>query len=333
MSHNNLSTTNINKLNQWLGNSGLTWEKSQLTDGFYHSMIAIDDKITLSVEVAGNPDNPPLVLIMGLGSQMIFWTDDFLYRLLDAGFFVVRFDNRDIGLSSKITPKDNANLNQLKMMVRMQLGLSNQAEPVAYTLVNMAEDTIKLIRKLKLTKVNLMGASMGGMIAQITASLYPEEISKLILLFTTTNRPFLPPPKPKQLLALFKAPKSNSKEDSIAHAQWFIETVGSQGFINKQRVHDIAKLRYERCFYPRGTVQQLHAILATGSLAKFSKNIKIPTLIMHGASDGLVPKSNGQDIKKLIPHAKFHLIEGMGHDIPNYYQPYMVNLIKEHCCQ
>ncbi len=331
MSHNKLSTTSINKLNQWLGNSGLAWEKSQLTEGFYHSMIAIDDKITLSVEVAGNPDNPPLVLVMGLGSQMIFWTDDFLYRLLDAGFFVVRFDNRDIGLSSKIFPDENNNINQLKMMIRMQLGLTNQAEPVAYTLVDMAEDTIKLIRKLKLTKVNLLGASMGGMIAQIIASQYPTEIAKLILLFTTTNRPFLPPPKPKQLLALFKTPKSNSKEDNITYAQWFIETVGSQGFINTQKVHDIAKLRYERCFYPRGTVQQLHAILATGSLAKFSKNIKVPTLIIHGEQDGLVPKSNGLDIKKLIPHAKFYSIEGMGHDIPSYYQPYMVNLIKEHC--
>ncbi len=213
----------------------------------------------------------------------------------------------------------------------MQVGLTNQAEPVAYDLSDMVEDTVKLIRKLNLSKVNLMGASMGGIIAQMLSASYPQVVDKLILLFTTNNRPFLPPPKPKQLQALFKAPKSSSKEDSVAHAQWFIETVGSAGFIDKQQVAKIANLRYERCFYPQGTLQQLHAILATGSIANDSKKISAPTLIIHGEKDGLVPASSGRDIAKVINNAKFHLIEGMGHDIPNYYQPYMVNLIKEHC--
>ncbi len=336
MANNNLSTTSINKLNQWLGNSGLAWEKSNITEGFYHALVDIDENVTLSVEVAGNPDNPPLLLVMGLGSQMIFWPDNLLFRLLDAGFFVIRFDNRDIGLSSKFQDGEHHSSYQtifglLKMMLRMQVGLSNQSEPVAYTLIDMAEDTIKLIRKLKLGKVNLMGASMGGMIAQIVSAQYPQEIDNLILFFTSTNRPFLPPPKPKQISVLFSHPKNPTKKASVAHAEWFIHAIGSPGFVNSKLVRKIAGMRYDRSVYPRGSVQQLTAILATGSLRKYTKKITAPTLILHGDKDGLMPISGGRDIAKTIKNAKFTLVEGMGHDLPDYYQSHIVKLIKEHC--
>ncbi len=336
MSHNKLSTTSINKLSQWLGNTGFAWEKSNITEGFYHSLIDIDDKVTLSVEVAGNPDNPPLLLVMGLGSQMIFWPDSLLFRLLDAGFFIIRFDNRDIGLSSKFQDGEHHSHYQtiygiLKMMLRMQLGLSNKTEPVAYTLIDMAEDTIKLIRKLKLNKVNLMGASMGGMISQIVSAQYPQEIANLILLFTSSNRPFLPPPKAKQVSVLFSHPRNPTKIASINHAEWFIRTIGSPGFVNSKLVRQIAGKRFDRSVYPRGSVQQLTAILATGSLRKYSKKITAPTLVLHGDKDGLIPASAGKDIAKTINNAKFTLVEGMGHDLPDYYQSHMVKLIKEHC--
>ncbi len=325
------SPSSESNLKQWLEATQCTWEASSITEGFYHAIVDIGDKVSLSVEVGGDPANPPLLLVMGLGSQMVFWPDSLLYRLINAGFFVIRFDNRDVGLSSKIKIAGLPRANHIKMMLRVQAGLSNKAEPVAYNLVDMAEDTARLIKRLELDKVNLLGASMGGMIAQIVAGRYPNRINRLMLLFSSTNRPLLPPPKPKQFMTLFKRPESHSERDSIRHGVWFMNTVGSPGHVNVKQVRDVARLRYQRCFYPLGTLQQLNAILATGSVAKYSKKITAPTLIMHGDKDGLIPASNGRDIAKVVKNAEFHLLEGMGHDIPEYYQPHIVNLIKNHC--
>ncbi len=320
-----------NALNNWEQQSALIWEDSKLTKGFRHTMVDIGNGITLSVEVAGNPNNPTLLLLLGLGSQMVFWPNNFLNKLLDAGFFVVRFDNRDVGLSTKIKVPQLPKPNRLKMMLKMQFGVSNHAEPVPYNLVDMADDAHRLIKRLKLKNINLLGASMGGIISQILTAKHPEHIHRLMLLFSTTNRKFLRVPKTKQLMTFFNPPASFSEKDFIRHNVWFMNAVGSPGHVNIKRVREIAKIRYDRCFYPRGSVQQLQAILATGSISKYSKQINVPTIVMHGSEDGLVPVSHGRDIAKTIPNAQFHLIEGMGHDIPDYYQPFIVNLISNHC--
>ncbi len=318
-------------LSKWEQQFDFSWEDSQLTKGLRHAIVDVGDRISLSVEVGGNPNNPPLLLVIGLGSQMVFWSDNFINRLIEAGFFVIRFDNRDSGLSSKIKIPGLPRAKHLKMMLRVQAGLSNKGEPVAYNLVDMAEDTARLIKTLNLPKVNVMGASMGGIIAQILSARYPNRISHLITLFSTTNRRFLPPPKPKQFVTLFKRPESHSQKDSIRHSVWFMKTVGTPGHVNVKEVREIAKIRYNRNFHPLGTLQQLNAILATGSISKYSKLIKAPTLVLHGSKDGLVPASSGRDVAKTIPNAKFHLIDGMGHDIPDYYQPHIVQVIREHC--
>jgi len=306
------------------------WGHSDLSEHLYQSMIDIGDGIKLCVEAGGNPNNPPLLMIMGLGSQMIFWPDNFIKRLIDAGFFVIRFDNRDIGLSSKVQIEGLPRISQLKMMMRLQTGLSNKSTQVAYNLTDMAEDTVRLIKALQLGKTHLLGASMGGMIAQIVAARYPSLVQRMALMFTTTNRAFLKPPKPKQLYTLINRPESHSERDIVRHSVWFMKTVGTPGHVNVRMVREIARLRYQRNFHPLGTVQQLNAILASGSISRFSKQVKAPTIVLHGSADGLLPASQGRVVAKTIPNATFHLIEGMAHDIPEYYQPYMVDLISNH---
>ena len=306
------------------------WRDSDLSEHLYQAMIDIGDNIELCVEAGGNPNNPPLLMVMGLGSQMVFWPDNFIKRLIDAGCFVIRFDNRDIGLSSKVQIEGLPRISQFKMMMRLQTGLSNKGAPVAYNLTDMAEDTARLIKALNLGTTHLLGASMGGMIAQIVAARYPSLVQRMALMFTSTNRAFLRPPKPKQLYTLINRPESHSERDIVRHSVWFMKTVGTPGHVNVRMVREIAKLRYQRNFHPLGTVQQLNAILASGSISRFSKQVKAPTIVLHGSADGLIPPSQGRVVAKTIPNAKFHLIEGMAHDIPEYYQPYMVALISTH---
>ncbi|WP_201584259.1 alpha/beta fold hydrolase [Psychrobacter jeotgali] len=306
------------------------WRASDLNDDLYQAMIDIGDGIELCVEAGGDPTNPPLLMIMGLGSQMVFWPNDFVKRLIDAGFFVIRFDNRDIGLSSKVQIEGLPRVSQLKMMMRLQTGLSNKSQQVAYNLTDMAEDTVRLIKALNLGSTHLLGASMGGMIAQIAAARYPSLVKRMALMFTTTNRAFLKPPRPKQLYTLINRPESHSERDIVRHSVWFMKTVGTPGHVNVRTVREIAKIRYQRNFHPLGTVQQLNAILASGSISRFSKQVKAPTIVIHGSADGLLPASQGRVVAKTIPNAAFHLIEGMAHDIPTYYQPYLVELIQKH---
>lgn len=306
------------------------WQVSDLSDHLYQAMITISDGIELCVEAGGNPNNPPLVMIMGLGSQMVFWPDDFIKRLIDAGFFVIRFDNRDIGLSSKVRIDGLPRVSQFKMMLRVQAGLSNKSAQVAYNLTDMAEDTVHLIKALHLGSTHLLGASMGGMIAQIVAARYPSLIKGLALMFTTTNRAFSELPRPKQIYTLINRPESHSERDIVRHSVWFMKVVGTPGHVNVRAVREIAKLRYQRNFHPLGSVQQLNAILASGSIRRFTKQIKAPTIVIHGSADGLIPYSQGRVVAKTIPNAKFYLVDGMAHDIPAYYQPYLVDLIRTH---
>ena len=315
---------------EWQKFGAHQWHDSDLSDQLHQAMIDIGDGIELCVEAGGNPNHPPLLMVMGLGSQMIFWPENFIKRLIDAGFFVIRFDNRDIGLSSKVQIDGLPRISQLKMMMRLQTGLSNKSAQVAYNLTDMAEDTARLIKALQLGKTHLLGASMGGMIAQIVAARYPSLVQRMALMFTTTNRAFLRPPKPRQLYTLINRPESHSERDIVRHSVWFMKTVGTPGHVNVRMVREIAKIRYQRSFHPLGTVQQLNAILASGSISRYSKQVKAPTIVLHGSADGLLPASQGRVVAKTIPNAKFYLIEGMAHDIPEYYQPYMVDLISSH---
>ena len=171
---------------------------------------------------------------------------------------------------------------------------------------------------------------MGGMIAQILAAKYPKRVSTLGLMFTSNNKPFLPPTKPKQLQTLLSHPKTTQIDDVVAYGVWCMQRIGSPNHVDEEEVERLIRLRFERSYHPRGALQQLQAILATGSIVKFDQKIKQPTIIIHGEKDGLVPSAHGRAIAKAIAHSEFHLIKDMGHDLAKPFIPTIVKLLTDH---
>ena len=196
-------------------NSALQFNTSPYTAFMHETKVDLGNGIELHVEIGGKTEDPPILLIMGLGAQMLYWPDFFCKSLIDQGYRVIRYDNRDIGLSSKIRHK-GPRLNTYKMMGRFSLGLQNQGAP--YNLYDMAEDAALLLERLGIEKTDVIGASMGGMIAQILAAKYSDKVNNLGLLFTSNNQPFLPPPFPKQLFSLLERPKSQDENGIVDHS-------------------------------------------------------------------------------------------------------------------
>ena len=243
-------------------NSALQFQTSPYTAFMQETKVDLGNQIHLHVESGGNPKDPTILLIMGLGAQMLFWPDFFCKSLIDQGYHVIRFDNRDIGLSSKVRHK-GPRLNTTKLMGRFAFGLPNQGAP--YDLYDMAEDVALLIDQLGIEKPHVIGASMGGMIAQILAAKYPEKVDKLGLLFTSNNQPLLPPPFPKQLFSLIGKPESRDENGIINQALKVYHTIGSPGYINQVEAIQTAQKLYHRSYHPAGILQQFLAILCTGS--------------------------------------------------------------------
>ena len=308
-------------------NSALNFTGSPYTSFMHETRVNLGNGVELHVEMGGNPEHPAIMLIMGLGAQMLFWPDFFCKSLIDQGYRVIRYDNRDIGLSSKIR-HSGPRLNTLKLMGRFALGLENQGAP--YNLYDMAEDAALLIDRLGLEKVSVIGASMGGMIAQILAAKHPEKVCNLGLMFTSNNQPLLPPPFPKQLFSLIGRPESTDEEGIVNHSVKVFNIIGSPGYINQIEIIQTARKLYQRSYYPAGVLQQFLAILCTGSLLQLSKQIQQPTLVVHGSRDRLLPPSHGKAVAKAITDAKFELIDGMGHDMPPHFIPYLSGLFADH---
>ena len=308
-------------------NSALKFSHSPYTHFMQETKVDLGNGIQLHVEAGGDPEHPAVLLVMGLGAQMLFWPDFFCKSLNDQGYYVIRFDNRDIGLSSKIRHKGQR-LNTFKLMGRFAVGLQNQGS--AYTLFDMADDVALLIERLGLKNPHIIGASMGGMIAQILAAKYADKIGKLGLLFTSNNQPLLPPPFPKQLFSLIGKPDSRDEEGIVSHSLKVFNIIGSPGYINQVDALQTARKLYQRSYYPAGVLQQFLAILCTGSLLQLDKQIQHPTLVVHGSRDRLLPPSHGKAVAKAIPAAKFELIHGMGHDIPPHFIPQLSSLFAHH---
>ena len=308
-------------------NSALQFSHSPYTHFMQETKVDLGNGIQLHVEAGGDPEHPAVLLVMGLGAQMLFWPDFFYKSLIDQGYYVIRFDNRDIGLSSKIRHKGQR-LNTFKLMGRFAVGLQNQGS--AYTLFDMADDVALLIERLGLKNPHIIGASMGGMIAQILAAKHADKIGKLGLLFTSNNQPLLPPPFPKQLFSLIGKPDSRDEEGIVSHSLKVFNIIGSPGYINQVDALQTARKLYQRSYYPAGVLQQFLAILCTGSLLQLDKQIQQPTLVVHGSRDRLLPPSHGKAVAKAIPAAKFELIQGMGHDIPPHFIPQLSSLFAHH---
>jgi pimeloyl-ACP methyl ester carboxylesterase len=287
--------------------------------------IARANGIDLCYEIFGDARAEPMLLIMGLGAQMIHWDDDFCRQLAARGFRVIRFDNRDIGKSShlsggkRLTPIELLKLRFLKIPV---------AAP--YRLRDMAEDVTGLMDVLGIKSAHLVGASMGGMIAQEIAISFPQRVRSLTSIMSTTGNPKMPQPT-REAAAMLLAPPPATKEEFFARfAQtWKILRVGSfpeDEALDRSR----AERTFARGLNPAGVGRQLRAILASGSRKERLRQVRAPTLVIHGTVDPLVHPEGGKDTAASIPGAKLLMIEGMGHALPIPMWPQIIDAIDRH---
>jgi pimeloyl-ACP methyl ester carboxylesterase len=276
--------------------------------------------ITLCYETYGDPADPPIVLVMGLATQMIAWHEEFCKRLADRGFFVVRFDNRDIGRSTHLDFRPPT----MRQMLRRRVG------PEQYTLSDMAEDTAALIRELGIAPAHLVGASMGGMIAQVLAAEHPELVRSLTSIMSTTGSRWHGQPA----LSVYKyllRPPPRDREGYVERAAEVFGLVGSTGFDrDEQYIRERASRSYDRGYDIRAGGRQLGAVLASGDRTKELRRIEAPTLVIHGTVDKMVRPSGGRATAKAIPGARLMMIEGMGHDLPRGAWPQIIDAVSEH---
>lgn len=301
---------------------------SQPTSGYLMPHIDTNG-LSIAYEESGNPSGPPVVLITGLGMQLVSWPDAFLSRLEKNGFRVIRFDNRDIGLSSKL---DHAGHIHLKTVMWKSLFKWPIAAP--YTLDDMADDTIGLMDVLNIDKAAVIGVSMGGMIAQILAARFPDRVSHLISIMSSTGSRKVPAAKPSALSAITRRPPKNADiEDLVKFNEEIVSLIGSPAFppdSDQLRKRLIAAL--ERSTHRQGMPRQFAAILATGSRTKELKTITTPSLVIHGTDDPLVRVEGGIQTAETIPNADLKLIDGMGHDLAPGALTQVLDAIVGHLC-
>jgi len=269
--------------------------------------------ISLEVEDHGSPSGEPLVLIMGLGMQLVAWHDDFVKQLVARGFRVIRFDNRDIGLSQALDHLGTPNL--AVDSLRLAFGLPVRS---AYQLADMAADTAGLLDVFGIESAHVCGASMGGMIAQQLAVRHPKRVKSLTLMMTSSGSRRLPGPSLKVRRALISRPERPSDLNSVvAHYVRLYKLIGSPGYpASDDYLNSRLGLSVRRSYRPQGTARQMVAIAADGDRTPLLARIEAPTQVIHGEHDPLVPVAAGHDLASKIAGAKIDVIQGMGHDLP-----------------
>jgi len=278
--------------------------------------------LDIAYETFGRQGDRPLLLIMGLGAQMILWDEEFCEQLAERGHYVIRFDNRDVGLSSKC---DAGGIPDV--MAAVGASMVGQKIAAPYKLSDMAADAAGLLDALGVAKAHIVGASMGGMIAQTVAIDHPHRVLTLTSIMSTTGNPDLPPATPEAMSALLMPPPAD-REGNIARSVEVFRTIGSPGFpFEEERIRDRAARSYDRCYHPAGAVRQMVAILASGSRKEALREVKQPALVIHGVDDPLVPLAGGIDTAETIPGATLLKIGGMGHDMPRPVWPRIIDAI------
>ena len=270
----------------------------------------------IDIEVVDSaPDAPRLpvvLLIMGLGMQLIAWPPGLVRELMNAGYRVIRFDNRDSGLSDKFDALGMPNL--LWQGLKYKLGLLIKPP---YSLHDMARDTLGVLDALQIDKAHLVGVSMGGMVAQRVALIAPERIMSLTSIMSSSGARGLPAATPAVTRQLLRRPQGKGKQAAIEHSVKLFQAIGSPGFPPDEAfLRERVTIATERSFNPPGIARQMVAIVADSSRAAELSNIAIPTLVLHGKADPLVPFACGQDTARRIPGARLVGVDGMGHDLP-----------------
>jgi len=269
------------------------------------------NNIEIEYETFGNASDKPLLLVMGLGAQMISWDERFIQLLVDRGFYVIRFDNRDVGLSTKCEEAGEPNLMQAFMAAQ-----AGETIKSPYSLEDMADDAVGLLDALNIEKAHICGASMGGMIVQVIAFRHPTRVISLCSIMSTTGNPDLPPAKP-EILQLLTTPVPSEREPYIENAVKTGKLLYGSGFpYDEVRGRELMGKVFDRCYYPPGFGRQLLAIMANGNRKPKLASITVPTLVIHGGDDPLVPVEGGKDTHEAISGSELIIIDGMGHSLP-----------------
>jgi pimeloyl-ACP methyl ester carboxylesterase len=272
------------------------------------SFAPIGADLTLCFQTFGNPADEPLLLVMGLGGPMIWWDAAMCEQLAHQGFFVVRFDNRDAGLSSKMP----------EAVARTELIRGFLGAPVAtpYTLVDMADDGFRLLDHLGITSAHVVGMSMGGMIAQTMAIRAPERVRSLSSVMSTTGQRTVGWQHPSIAPTLLR-PRAPGRDAYIEAASWLWSKIGSPAFpIEEELIRERAGLTFDRGFEPSGVLRQMLAIVTQPDRTAALRQLEIPSLVIHGKADRMVHVSGGKATAQALPNAELMLIDGMGHDLP-----------------
>ncbi|MGL4575558.1 MAG: alpha/beta fold hydrolase [Burkholderiaceae bacterium] len=281
--------------------------------------------ISICYEDEGPPDAPVMLLIMGLGMQLTAWPPQFVRLLLDAGYRVVRLDNRDSGLSTIFSEAGTPNLAWAALKHRLGLPLRS-----AYLLDDMARDCIALLDALSIERAHVVGASMGGMVGQLLAAQYPQRVRSFTCIMSSSGARHLPGPRREVLRMLLKRPASG-REALVDHLVKTFQVIGSPAYppdLDQLRLRVQASV--QRSYQPAGTARQMVAIAASGDRSSALKQIAVPTLVIHGQADPLVPIACSKDIAAKIPGARFLPIEGMGHDLPAQLLPTLAQAAIQH---
>jgi len=290
-----------------------------------------NNNIQLNYQTFGHHKDETIVLIAGLGSQMIHWNVAFCLQLAKQGFHVIRFDHRDVGLSTHLDHLAAPSFSDLVDAMTFGKNIT-----IPYTLDDMVEDTIGLLDALEINQAHIIGRSMGGMIAQLLASQYPQRVSSLTSIMSSTGNPNLPAAKADVMQLLTQAtPNPQADFDQyLADKIKLAQRIASPAYpFDQEAMTALFVEEYHRGYNPNGFKRHLTAIAAAGDLRARIANITVPTLVIHGTDDVLIPIECGEDTAKTIASARFLAIEGMGHDIPSALYPQIIaafgqNLIK-----
>lgn len=280
--------------------------------------------IEVVYDTFGDTAAVPMLLIMGLGNQMISWREDFCAQLAARGFWVIRFDNRDAGLSTKF---DGAG--KPKMLPLVWAFIRGRPLQVPYTLQDMADDAVGLLDVLHISSAHVVGVSLGGMIAQMMAIHHSGRTRTMTSMLSTTTDPRLPKPRPKALI-LFRSPKGG-RDAYIEHGIKVRRAFRGGGFpFDEAAVREHVGRLYDRSHYRAGAARQIAAVLASGSRTEQLSSVAVPTLVIHGAADPLVPVQHGVATAQAIPGAELLVIEGLGHELPPQAWPQVIEAIVRH---
>ncbi len=282
--------------------------------------------IEICYDTTGDPSDPTVLLVMGLGGQLIQWDPELCGLIAGRGFHVVRFDNRDVGLSTH----HEGGVDVLGLFTSEASG--PPPPPVPYLLSDMADDAVGLLDDLGVDRAHVVGVSMGGMIAQSIALAHPARVMTLTSIMSTTGDPDVGHPTAEAMAALI-APPAQTREEAQDGAVRQAHVWGSPGLFDDDHLRRLAGESWDRCHEPLGVARQLAAILASGSRSSGLATLAIPSLVIHGTADTLVQPSGGERTAEVIPDAKLLMVDGMGHDLPRPLWPVLVDAICDHCAQ